>query len=115
MFLTPDIIGFTNPRGEFLVEFLQMVEAERVQMISRRESLDAGKARMLEAARKNKMTDKIIAPHLDRDERHAHLKSNSRLLRQHLHRTARLNDLHQRIEQFTHVLALTVEVRIQTD
>jgi len=68
MLLLSDGIGFTNPRRKLPIEICQTVESKRVQMISRREGFDAGKARMLNPARKNKVSDEIVSAQLHRNE-----------------------------------------------
>jgi len=103
-------ISFAHPSRELIIKFRPVVQTERVQMISRRESLDAGETRMLDEARKNKVPDEVVSPHLNRDERHAHLKGNARFLRQYLNRPAVRDHLRQRIKQFAHVLALANEM-----
>lgn len=68
MLLLAHCISFANPPRKFVVEFRQPVESKSVQMISGRESLDAGKARMLNPARQNKVTDEKVLAHLHGDE-----------------------------------------------
>ena len=79
MFLLSHCISLPNPRGKFVVELCQTIDTKRMQMISRREGLDAGNARMLNPARKNKVTDEIVSAHLHGDKGHPYLKGNARL------------------------------------
>ena len=81
MLLRSDRVRFSNPTGKLIIQIFRTLQAERMQMISRRESLDAGKPRMLDSARKNKVTDEIVSADLHGDERHAHLKGYAGLLR----------------------------------
>jgi hypothetical protein len=110
MFLLSHCIRFADPRRKLIIEFGQTVEPKRVQMISRRKSLNAGKARMLNTARENKVTDEVVTPHLHSDERHPHLKSYAGVFWQHLHWPTFLNHRGERVEQLPHVLALSREV-----
>jgi len=68
MLLLSYCISFTNPGGNLRVKFRQRVEPKRVQVISRREGFDSRKPRMLNAARKDKMTNQMISSHLHGDE-----------------------------------------------
>src|SRR5436189_6427459 len=110
MLLLSHGISFVNPRRKLIIEFLKTVDPKRVQMISLRKGFHAGKPRMLNPAGKNKVTNQIISPHLHRDERHAHLKRNTGLLRQDLHRPALLDHRCECIEHFTNLFALAGEV-----
>lgn len=98
MFLLSHCIRFADPRRKLIIEFGQTVEPKRVQMISRRKSLNAGKARMLNTARENKVTDEIVAAHLNGDERYANLERNPSLFGQNFYRPAFLNHRGERVE-----------------
>ena len=68
MLLLAHRIGFANPGRELIIKFRPVVQTKRMQMISRRESLDAGEPWMLNAARKNKVADQIVSPYGYSDE-----------------------------------------------
>jgi hypothetical protein len=110
MFLLADCVRFSNPRHEFVIKIRNILHAKGVQMISRRESLDARKTGMLNAAAENEVTNEVFTAHLHRDERHAHLKSNAGFFRQNFHRPAFFNHRRERIEQFANVITLSCEV-----
>ena len=68
MLLFSNCISLANPRGKLVVELRQTIDSKRMQMISGGERLDAGKAWMLNAPRKNKVTDQVVSAHLHGDE-----------------------------------------------
>jgi hypothetical protein len=43
MALLADQVGFSKPRGDFVIDFVHALEAKGVEMISRGESFDAAK------------------------------------------------------------------------
>jgi hypothetical protein len=115
MLLFAHSICFASPRRELIIEIRNAVEPKRVQMILRREAFDARKPRMLNPPRKHKVADEIVAAYLHGDERHSHLKSDPGFLRQDLYRATLLDHRSQRVEQPSHVLTLTYEMRFQSD
>ena len=70
-----------------------------VYMVALRNCLDLSKARMLVAAREDDVPIDPPSTRRDLRKRHANLKGHARLLRNHRHRSARLDRLHECIEQ----------------
>ena len=66
MALLADQVGFGEPGGDFVIDFVHAFETKGVQMISRRESFDAAKARVLQPTRQD---DVAVDPILPDDER----------------------------------------------
>src|SRR5215831_1643333 len=103
MLLLSDRIGFANPRGKLIIEIFEIIDAKRVEMIPRRESLHLHKARMLKPACKDKVTNEKVFAHLHGYKGDPHLKGYARLFRQHLHSSTFPDHRRERIEQFAHV------------
>ena len=68
MLLLAHGIRFANPLGKLFIQIRNTVHAKCVQVISRRESLDARKPRMLNPSRKNKVADQMVSSDLHSDE-----------------------------------------------
>jgi len=68
MLLLSDCISFADPRCKLIIEIRKTVHAERVHVISWRESLHAQKTAILNTAGKDKVADEVISPHLHGDE-----------------------------------------------
>jgi hypothetical protein len=71
-----------------------------MQMIPRRESLHLAETRMIESARKDKVTIEPPLPRRHLRKRHPHLESDPSFLRQNTHRTNRANEPDDRVEEF---------------
>lgn len=112
MFLFADRIRFADPRRELIIEIRKTIQTKRVQMISGGKRFDARETWMLDATREDKVTNKIVSAHLHGNEGHPHLKGDTGLFGQHLHRPAFLNHRGERVEQLPHMLALSCEVRL---
>jgi hypothetical protein len=112
MFLLANGIRLPRPISKLPVEILKRFEPERVQMIARREGLDAQEARMLHAPREHEVTDEIALANADRGERHPHLEGDPRLLREDLHVTDFSDQRNQRIEQLPDFWTLSLKVLI---
>ena len=80
--LFADSIGLRQPRGDFCINVIDVLEAKGVQMVSRRKRFNAPKARMLEATR-----DADVAVHpIPSNERrqNSRLERNACLFLQHV-------------------------------
>jgi len=75
-------VGFGEPGGDFVIDVVHVLEAKGVEMISRGESLDAAKARVLQPPCQDDVAVDPILPDDERSETHANLKGDSRFLRQ---------------------------------
>jgi hypothetical protein len=80
MALLANAICLGKPGGDFIIDFLDVLEAKGVQMISRRESFDPAKARMFQAARQDHVAIDPISPDHEGGETHPDLKCDARFL-----------------------------------
>ena len=87
MALLANSVGFSEPGGDFVIDLVHALEAKRVQMISRGESFDAAKARVLQASRQDDVAVDPILPDDECGETHPHLESDPRFLRKDDHRS----------------------------
>ena len=72
--LRPKVALFTNsvrlarPLRELAVEILKRINPESVQVVSRRERLNAKEARVVDSTSEDKVADEIALAHADRGE-----------------------------------------------
>ena len=92
--LSADLVGFGQPRAEVLIDVAQLHEPERVQVIARRERLDAAEARVIETSGQHHVPVQPAAPRRHLREGHPHLEGDPRLLRQNLYRADRSDSGH---------------------
>ncbi len=90
MALFADSVRFREPTGDLIVDLFDVFEPEGVEMISRRESFDSAKARVLETARQNYMAVHPVPPNHERRKTHPNLKGDASLLWQDDDRTVLL-------------------------
>ena len=114
MLLLASRIRFSRPSGKLTVQILKRVQAECVQMIARREGLDAQEPRVLHAPREHEMTDEMALTNAHRSERHSHLEGDPGLLRKDRHFTDVPDQRNQRIEQLPHFRTLSLKVLVDT-
>jgi hypothetical protein len=107
MTLLADQVGFSKPRGDFVINFVHALEAKGVQMISRGESFDAAKAGVLQASRQDDVAVDPILPDDERSETHADLKGDPRFFREDDHRSIPLCDRQQIVEDGANALRLS--------
>ena len=110
MALLPNLVGFGEPGGDFVIDFANALETKGVQMISRRESFEAAKARVFEASRQDYVPVHPILPDNERSETHPDLKSYARLFREDDHRSTPFCDRQQFVEDRAHSLRLSGEM-----
>ena len=110
MALLADQVGFSKPRGDFVIDLVHALEAKGVQMISRGESFDAAKAGVLQASRQNDVAVDPILPDDERSETHADLESDSCLFGEDDQRSIPLGDRQQFVEDGAHALRLFREM-----
>jgi hypothetical protein len=77
-------VRFGEPGGDFVIDLLDPLETKGVQMISRRESFDAAKTRVLQTSRKHNVAVDPILPDDEGSETHADLESDPSLFREHV-------------------------------
>ena len=92
MALLPDSIRFREPGGDFSVDLIDAFEPEGVEMIPRRKSFDAAKARILQAPRENNVAVHPVLANDERGKAHPDLESDPRLLGQDGDRSILLRD-----------------------
>jgi hypothetical protein len=97
--LLADIIRFAEPRLHVAVEFLARRDREVVDLIARRDGLDLGESRVIEPAGEHDVARNPVSPQADRGEAHAYLKRDPRLLGEHPHWTAALDEARKIAEQ----------------
>lgn len=114
MLLRPDFIRLPSPLGEFRVQVRSGVEAERVQMISRRVRLDSQKPGVFHAAPENEMADQVLLAGGHGCKRHPHLKRDARFLREDSDRPEALEERQKRVEEFPDFGILSLEMWLQT-
>jgi hypothetical protein len=91
-------IGFGEPSYDLLVDVVDALETKRVEMISRRESFDAAKARILQTTRQHNVAVHPVSADNEGGETHAHVKRDPGFLRQDSDRSGFLRDGQQLVE-----------------
>ncbi len=81
MALLAHSVGFGEPGSNFVVHFVHIFETKGVQMISRRESFDPAKARVLQPSRQDDVSVDPILPDDEGSETHPDLESDPCLFR----------------------------------
>jgi hypothetical protein len=104
-------IRFGEPRGDFIIDFVDVLETKRVKVISRRESFDPAKAWALETTREDDMTVDPVSANDERGETHADVKRDPGFLRQNGDRSVFLRDGQQLVEDRADGFRLTGEMR----
>jgi hypothetical protein len=110
MALLAHSIGFGEPGGDFVIDFVDPRETEGVQMISPRESFDAAETRILEATRQDHVAVHPVSPNDEGRETHPDLEGDPRFLRENLDRPVLLRDRQQFIEDGAHVRRFIVKM-----
>ena len=114
VFLLPHRVGLAHPGAEFGVDVFPPLEAKRVEVVTRRKSLDSAKTRALEPSCEHDVAIEPRAARGDLCERHAHMECDPRLLGEDINRTNLTDRGNDRIEQRANPLRLpgkmTVEV-----
>jgi hypothetical protein len=113
MALLADAIRLGEPRRDFIPDLIDLLESKRMQMISRRESLDAPKARIIQAPRQNHVAVHPVLADDERGKTHPDLESNPRFLWQNRDRPVLLRDFQQLVEDRANTFRLTGKVRRQ--
>ena len=68
MLLLADRIRFSHPSGKLPVQIPKRIQAECVQVIARREGLDAQEARVIHPSSEHEMTHQIALTNAHRSE-----------------------------------------------
>jgi hypothetical protein len=111
MALLAHSVGFREPRGDFSADLIDALEPKCVQMIARRESFDAAKARILQATRQDHVAVHPVFPNDECCETHPDLESNPRLLWQDCDWPVFFRDFQQLVEDDADIFRLTGKVR----
>ena len=98
MALLADLIRFDEPGGDFIVDFVHVLEAEGVKMISRRKGFDPPEARILQTTRQDDVTVDPVLPDRKGRKTHSDLESDPRLLRQNSDRAVCFREGEQFVE-----------------
>jgi hypothetical protein len=114
VFLLAHSIRFASEFGELAVQLVGRCEPEMMHVVSRRDGVDPGESRMLDATGEYEMPDQMRLADGDDGERHAHLKCDSTLLRIDGHRPETLQNDNECIEQLPDLAALAFEMPLQT-
>ena len=80
MLLSTDGIGLSKPGAELSVDLGRRYKAEVVDMIPRRNSVDAAEAGVWQSAGEDDVTIEPVLSRRDLGKRHPHLKGNARFL-----------------------------------
>lgn len=99
MLLLADGIGFDHPGVELVIDVRGVRESKGVQMIPRRESLNATKTRGLQPTSQDDMPIEPALAWRNLSKRHADLEGDASLLGEDAHRANRLNHRNDPIEQ----------------
>jgi hypothetical protein len=100
--LFPHAIGFGEPGGDFVIDLVDVLEAEGVEMIPRRKGLEPAKAWVFQAPRKNHMAVHPVSSNDKGRKAHPNLKSDPRFLGQDNDRPVLFRDRQQFIEHGAH-------------
>lgn len=98
MFLRADAIRLGQPRAKVFVDVVDARQSENVDVVARRDGLNAAKARMLETSREHNVPVEPRTPRCYLRERHAHLKCDPGFLRKYSHRPDLFDRSDDRIE-----------------
>ena len=85
--LLTDAIRLGQPCAEVRVDVAEVTNAERVNMVARRDSFDPAKPRMLQTPRQDDVTIEPLAARRNLRERHADLERDAGLLGLHAYRS----------------------------
>ena len=85
-------IGLGEPGGDFVIDLVDVLEAEGVEMISRRESFEPAETGVFQAPRQNHMAVHPVSSNDKRREAHSDLEGNSRFLGQNDDRAVLFGD-----------------------
>jgi hypothetical protein len=104
-------ISLSKPSFHLGIDVIRALEPEGVQMISRRENLDAAKTGIVQAAREHDVTINPVPSDNERGETHSHLKRNSCFLGEHGDRPVFPGNALQLSENLPDLRRLSLEVR----
>jgi hypothetical protein len=77
--LPPDVVCFTKPTLNFVINLVSVTDNEMMHMVARRDGFYFGKARVLKPSRQDDMSEEaIVVQTIYSREYHSHLKSDSR-------------------------------------
>ena len=113
VFLFTDRIRLPGPLDEFPIKVGQRRDAEMVNVIARRDRVDAGEPRVLEPAGQHEMADEMSPAHRDGRKRHSHLKRDPCLFRQNDHWADTAHQFHECIKELARLCRLSLEMGIE--
>ena len=113
MALLADLVSLRQPGRDFVIDLIHALEPKRVEMISRRKSLDTPETGMLETPRQDDMAVYPISANNERGETHAHVKGDPRFLGQDGDRSILAGHQNQFVEDGAHGGWFTAEMRGQ--
>ena len=111
--LFSDSICLCEPGTKIIVDVRWLREAKRVDVISRGESLNRPKARMLESPRQNDMPVDPVPSWRNLGKRHSHVECDARLLRQHDHGAESIHCCQHGVEDLTNLGRLPPKVALE--
>jgi hypothetical protein len=111
--LRADGVGLGEPVGDLVVDLGGALDPERVQVVARREGLDAAEARLLASAGEHDVAVDPALPRLQRGEAHPGVERDARLLGEHVERAVALGDLDQPLDDRPDLRGLAGEVIVE--
>jgi hypothetical protein len=108
--LLADLVGFREPGGDFVIDLIHGFEPKRVEMISRRESLNPPETRMLETTRQDDVAVHPVSANDERRETHAHVKGDARLFGQNSDRPILAGNREQFVKDSAHAGRFAAEM-----
>src|SRR5688500_1971554 len=113
MALLADLVSLRQPGLNLVINLIHALEPKRVEMISRRERLDAAETRTLETPRQDDMAVYPISANDKCGETHAHVKGDPRFLGQDGDRSIPAGHRKQLVEDGAHGGWFAAEMRHQ--
>jgi hypothetical protein len=104
-----------KPALHLIVDFVRLLQPEHVDLIARRDDVDAPEARALEPPRQHDVAVHPMMPQAEGGKAHSHLESDARFLGQNLDRAGFLGRRQQGVEGGDHLRIATSEVVLQPD
>ncbi len=114
MFLRTNIVRLPKPGTKFRVDIRGRRQPEVMDVITRRDRVDAPEARVLQTAREHDMAVEPLPLGRHLRERHPHLERDPRLFRQHDDGTARGGGAPHGVEQHADGGILSTEMMCET-
>jgi hypothetical protein len=110
MALLTNLIGLSQPGRDFLIYIVNALEPEGMQMISRRERLDAAESGIFEATREHDVAIDPVPSDDERGKTHPDMKRYPCFLRKHGDWPASSGNTQEFVEDSANALRLSLEM-----